>query len=323
MKSLEKIFYCLRLLIILFSVISCTSTYEKKYRIKALTDSTKYIDLFPSFSPDGKQVVFSRNIKGSGHKNSLFVVELESGNIKCLTGDNLGISTDFPAWGINNLIAFSNINIHTEISGVWILNPATYALKEVPVNLKNNYRMENPSWYPDGESILVVDYGNNAFFGPGILKKVDIETGKVEELTDISIVCAGMAAVSHDGKTIAFAGQENKGQNYDPLNNKILLLNSNGKLHVLDKITGRAPDWSPNDKWIVFESDAGSKKGQYAVFVKKIMCGKSIRITPYYLDSKHPKWSPDGRHIVFSGTLKSGVNGVLIMPVPKYIKDTY
>lgn len=145
MKSLEKIFYCLRLLIILFSVISCTSTYEKKYRIKALTDSTKYIDLFPSFSPDGKQVVFSRNIKGSGHKNSLFVVELESGNIKCLTGDNLGISTDFPAWGINNLIAFSNINIHTEISGVWILNPATYALKEVPVNLKNNYRMENPS----------------------------------------------------------------------------------------------------------------------------------------------------------------------------------
>lgn len=153
-----------------------------------------------------------------------------------------------------------------------------------------------PSWYPDGHQVAVMDAGDLS------IKRIDLSKGAVTVLTDLKSVYTGMPSVSPDGKWIAFAGQENKGQPYDQTKNSIWLMEDSGVPRLLESKPnqGRAPTWSPNGKQLVFESDRASSAGLYSIFLINRDGTGITRMTDPALNADHPVWSPDGRHVAFS-----------------------
>jgi TolB protein len=121
-------------------------------------------------------------------------------------------------------------------------------------------------------------------------------------MTDPASVYTGMPSVSPDGKWIAFAGQQNKGQPYDQTKNSIWLLGASGEPRMLEsnQNQGRAPTWSPSGHLLLFESNRSSSQGFYAIFVINRDGTGITRLTDPALNADHPVWSPDGVHIAFS-----------------------
>jgi dipeptidyl aminopeptidase/acylaminoacyl peptidase len=58
----------------------------------------------------------------------------------------------------------------------------------------------------------------------------------------------------------------------------------------------RHPRWSPDGKWIVFESNRG---GTFQLYVIAADGGEARQLTAIATEANQPVWSPDGRHIAF------------------------
>lgn len=144
----------------------------------------------------------------------------------------------------------------------------------------------------------MVDYEG----GPGgVIKRVDLDQGTVQALTSREEILAGKPAVSPDGRAIAFAGRPNTGTSSQS-ENRIWLL-EDGARWELDPEQGRAPAWSPDGEWVVFESDRGSPNGHYALFVVPRAGGQALQPTSFDIHANHPAWSPDGSEIAFSAAV--------------------
>ena len=58
----------------------------------------------------------------------------------------------------------------------------------------------------------------------------------------------------------------------------------------------RHPTWSPDGKWIAFESN---RDGDYQIYVISTSGGEARRLTHLSTGANQPVWSPDGHHIAF------------------------
>ena len=58
----------------------------------------------------------------------------------------------------------------------------------------------------------------------------------------------------------------------------------------------RHPSWSPDGKWIAFESN---RDGDFQVWVIPVDGGEARKITTVATEATHPVWSPDGGSIAF------------------------
>ena len=58
----------------------------------------------------------------------------------------------------------------------------------------------------------------------------------------------------------------------------------------------RHPTWSPDGKWLAFESNRG---GDFQVYVIPADGGEARKLTTIATEATQPVWSPDGKHIAF------------------------
>ncbi len=154
---------------------------------------------------------------------------------------------------------------------------------------------------------------------------------ELAQLTSIDTIWTGESAVSRDGALMAFAGQlPVTGNQYSDANNQVWIESIGGtldaNLHQLDGLQGRTPDWSPNDRFLIFESTRGCLNGNYAIFIEASVGGRALQVTDCGLDANHGVWSPDGRRFAFSGVFgarnrkcSAGCRGIAIAPVPASI----
>lgn len=171
-------------------------------------------------------------------------------------------------------------------------------------------RVMYPSWLPDGKSVVVVDFGAA---GGGRLYRLDLASGASEALTNPAELLAGMPSVSPDGQTIAFAGQLNRGQVYDQMQNRIWVMPSRGgQPQEISAGLGRQPDWSPDGRWLAFASARSDRDGRQAVFIVDRTGADLIQLTTHAVDAQHPVWSPDGSWLLFSAESpeRKGVYGL-------------
>jgi len=119
---------------------------------------------------------------------------------------------------------------------------------------------------------------------------------KAEDLFKISLVSS--AVISHDGAHVAFVVTKMDG----PKNTYL------SDIWIADVATGRTwqftrgdsdgdPAWSPDDKWLAFDSGRGDKGQVYRI---ALAGGEAQRLTDLPDGAFGPVWSHDGAHILFS-----------------------
>lgn len=104
--------------------------------------------------------------------------------------------------------------------------------------------------------------------------------------------------VSPDGRWVAYVvGVPDKAENR--INTDIWLVPMGGgepRQVTRSPRHDRHPTWSPDSKWIAFESN---RDGEFQVYVLPLEGGEAKRITTLSTEASQPVWSPDGKHIAF------------------------
>jgi TolB protein len=128
-------------------------------------------------------------------------------------------------------------------------------------------------------------------------------------------------AMSSDGKTIAYAEFEaafvlSHGLfAADADGSHPRQLTPNGKRDVDSADT--SPAFSPDGKWVAFERVTGLVPGQAGLFLVHPDGSGLRRLTDDSLGAGYPRWSPDGKRILFT----QNADGTTFLPGPLWVVD--
>ena len=164
-----------------------------------------------------------------------------------------------------------------------------------------------PRWSPDGRKLLFASNRNGAWnlwtIEPFRLQKKPVRiTSDEDDLVPPHALPAGW---SPDGREIVFASQRR--------NRELWIIPAGGgeKRRLLpDGYYGSDPDWSPDGKWIAYNSDRG---GWSEIWAVPRFGGAVRRVTSLHQKSYNASWSPDGRWIAFCS---KGAGGFQLWAAP-------
>ncbi|MBL0725819.1 MAG: PD40 domain-containing protein [Alphaproteobacteria bacterium] len=155
-----------------------------------------------------------------------------------------------------------------------------------------------PTYSNKRKEMFYVTYAN----GDARVKMLNITNGKITDLSDIIPEIKGKQIlspqVSKDGTKILFAMSNN-------CNTNIYLYTSTGKKRVLRQVTNGginvSPFFSPNGEEFIYGSDIG---GRNAIYMLSIYGGRPRKVSNLNGSYFEPKWSPDGKKILFTKSVK-------------------
>jgi Tol biopolymer transport system component/predicted Ser/Thr protein kinase len=231
-----------------------------------------------SFSPDGKSIAFAMPTEGAV---GIYVKQLNQNEPTRLTDDKWNNQT--PVWSPDGRqIAF--VSNRDDKSAIWTISPDS----RTPV-LKTNLEMDFNScqllkWSNDGKRF---------FFQKGrALKTIELDSGKVE---DISLPLANIGSefsVSQDESLVAFASVQGERGRLWVYNLKTEELTE--ILNQVDPIF--SPVLLPDNKRLIFSSN---QSGSSHLYITDLVSKKKARITFGDFNTFSSAVSADGRRIVF------------------------
>lgn len=216
-----------------------------------LTDNTSN-DTAPSIAPDGRRIAVVSDMDGN---DEIYMLDVATREARRLTIDPAA-DTD-PVWSPNGeRIAFaSNRDGDFEI---YIVNLADRDLTQITENTDIDDRY--PTWSPDGTQLVFTREEG----GASQLFAIELISGTVHEISDGGTY-NGAADWSADGTRIVFSSNRD---HPDDIDLYIIELGPNTITPLVAR-PGRDdhPAWSPDDRFVVFQSDAGSPSGAFDVWV--------------------------------------------------------
>ncbi len=251
----------------------------------------------PSWSPDGKQIVFS---SGSGQNPwsrdalaQLWVVPSSGGEVRQLTQGGDAVQ---PSWSPGGRrIAFWGLRSDSGQRDLWTI-PAEG--EPAPVAVTEDAAVDwNPVWSPDGRTLFFASVrgGSMNLWRVAIDEASGRPRGEPRPFTTPSRM-SGSISLSREGRQLMFVSSDQR---------------STIQRFGLDPATGRVTspprpafqgsrviytqDLSPSGEWIVF-STLGVREDLFVVRAD----GTGYRqITDDASRDRGPKWSPDGKRIGF------------------------
>ena len=250
----------------------------------------------PAWSPDGQEIAFSistftRPSERGTYPSPLLVARVATGEIRQLTPTD----TSQPNWSPHGYrIAYWGIQRGGQ-RDIWTVG----ARGGEPVAVTNDPGLDwNPTWSPDGRYLYFAsDRGGsmNLWRAP-----IDEQSGNLlGELEPVTIPAtySGYISFSRDGRHLAYARvahQINLQQvSFDPVKARIEappVWITQGSRIATD------PDFSPDSEWVVF--GATGDKQEDLFIVRRDGTGLRQLTNDKYKD-RAPRWSPDGKQIVF------------------------
>ena len=295
-------------------------------------------DADPSFSPDGKQVVFASLRDGNAE---IYLMNIDGSNVRRLT--------NHPAWDCHPVfapdgtaIAFSS-NMIAENSDVFLMNLDGSNVRHM-TDWPSDEGIGPGGWSHDGTQIAFVDYkdGNDDIY----VKSAEVYLPRLvsaDAEADLSF-----PSYSPDGERIVYQAQlkdktgelrildvpgdrtstllktENGDlqpmysrtaeqiafQNKIDTNTEICLINADGTGFTnltVHEARDASPAFSPDGQKVVFASNRGGNYGHYTLFVMNIDGTELHEVFATNLGmSISPTWSTNGSEILFANDKESG-----------------
>ena len=264
-------------------------------------DDPGYAHWGPAWSPDGREIVFTRSrhvgpVAPGSPAGELFIVNVDGTNLRQLTTN--GRNNYLPAWSPNGRrIAYISSRTGWDSHEVFVIN----ADGSGETNLTNNDVQEyGIAWSPDGRQIA---------FGTKLDGDMQIYTMNPDgtDQRPLPTPAAGLApSWSPNGTQIVFASERSG-------NSDIYVMDANGG-NQRALVTGDAwdylPFWSPDGTEIAFTSTRG---GNRAIYLIPAGGGDPRPLSSSNLNADLSTWSPDGTKLVFhaEGAPDRGIFDVL------------
>ena len=240
-------------------------------QISRLTTSSG-VDVFPSWSPDGKRLAFTSDMDGSP---DIFIMNTDGTNLIKVVDDP---SNDvLPAWSPDGKqLAF--VSDRTGDDEIYVINIDGTGLKRLTNSPGDD---DFPSWSPDGEWLVFASMRdvNSEIY------KMDKDGRNLIRLTD-DPATDSTPAWSPDGTRIAFISKRDGFAN-------LFVMDTEGK-NVVQlskyKSTMEVPSWSPDSKMIAVASDLEISRD---IFILSADGSGLDRLTDLSGEESYPAWSPD------------------------------
>ena len=185
-------------------------------------------------------------------------------------------------------LAYVEVFDSTSNHGTWELVVSDYDGFGPHVLLKQHEPIASPNWSPDGKQLAYVSYINNrqAIF------TITLATGARHIIANFPGTNSA-PAFSPDGQSMAMSlsGSDTS----DQADIYVMNLNSRRLTRYTDFGNNTSPNWSPDSKTLVFNSDQGGSPQIYSLD----LASKSItRLSYTGVNNYDPVYTPDGKNLI-------------------------
>ena len=246
----------------------------------------------PYFSPDGKYLAISDK-HSAAEPLSLFLLSIETGEKRKLTTPPGGTGDFYPAFSPNGkMLAFVRSTSLTT-NDLYLMSLPSGELRQLTFD---NATIAGVAWTADSREIVFSSRKGSSFFH---LWRIAISGGEPERIEAVGKRILS-PAISPDGNRLAYT------QNLGDDNIWRFEINDGGRVKTKTSLIASTsfdygPDYSPDGRKIVFTS---GRTGGHGIWICEADGSKPrllIDCGPYV--SGTPRWSPDGRWIVFDSCM--------------------
>jgi Tol biopolymer transport system component len=284
----STIVLCLILGVILITFQSCKIDQQGPENTNSLGISA--VDNFPSWSPDGQNIVFQSNRDGN---QEIYTMSADGSNPTRLTKN-----TDrdgMPSWSPDGsrIIFSSNRDGNWE---VYVMN--SDGSEQMRLSVIQTYD-GMPSWSPDGTQIVFVSERD----GNAEIYTMNADGSSPARLTDHPARDSS-PSWSPDGQRIAFGSRRDGDWNIFTMN-----VDGTEQIRLTNESSNHRPCWSPDGSKIIFNSN---RDGNWEIYTINADGSNPTRLTYNTTGDGVPSFSPDGQKILF-GSNRDFDNEVYVM----------
>jgi Tol biopolymer transport system component len=259
--------------------------------VRRLTD----IGYFPSWSPDGKEIVFStvNNDPMHGGGNAvLWIVSVQTGQKKLVLQ---GRDATAPVWSPkSNRVAYWGLKGSSGQRDIWTVETSGKNVTAITDNPPVDW---NPVWSPDGKYLYYLSDRSGSMNLERV--PVDEQTGKPQKQPESIITPSAWienVSFSSNPNQLVYAAFDNRSEiqkiSIDPVQEKLT--------STPQQVTSSTDSFdearvSPDGEWLTFFT----VWPQQDIYVIRTDGSEKTKLTDDPYRDRYPSWTPDGKAVVF------------------------